>query len=252
MAPRKKGSAGLVHMVVDLEAVTDPDFRDQEKDRAGKTKFPPPPAWQIICAGYAILEDYRVQSWGVLDESEEETVGKLVQAVETIRPTLVTFNGRGYDVPVIAARAMRWGIAWPWLYRTKAPRYRYDPSAHLDLMDYLADHNATRPSTLDVWARICGWPGKGAVSGSDVALLHASGQRAEIASYCLGDIAQTCAVFLRTELLRGELGVVDYREAASALLDHTEADERTAALAFAVDRARFLCDPAMSDRAAAE
>lgn len=251
-APRKRGP-GRVDLVFDLETVTDPGLKDQEKDKAGKSRFPSPPCHQIVCAGYALLEDYVVQSWGVLDEDEETIVRKLVDTIETLSPRVIGFNSKGFDMPTLAGRAFRHGVSFGWLYRTKLARYRYDATVHLDLMDYLADYSGFgRNASLDVWARLCGWPGKGDVSGSDVSLMYASGQIAEIGKYCLGDVCQTVAVLLRADLLRGEMTMAQYLHASLALVDHAEADERTAALAFAVDRARFLLDPSMNDREAAE
>lgn len=242
--PRKRSVVPPpLYLVLDLEAVTDPDLKDQEKDKQGKERFPPPPAHQIVCVGFAFVEDLRVVEWGVLgDEGELVTLQKLTNSIDTADPCIVTMNGRHYDMPVIAARCMRRGVPFPWYYRTRTPRHRYSQESHLDLMDYLADHGAGPRAALDVWARLVGWPGKQGADGAGVAALFETGGFSAVADYCMGDICQTVAIFLRAELVRGRISLADYQVAAAALLDHAEADPRTAALAFGVDRPRWLLE----------
>lgn len=253
---KPKKQAPPRHLVLDLETVTDPDLKDQEHDKAGKSRFPPPPAHRVVCAGFALLDDYLVQAWGVLDGGahcdERDILRRVVSVIQSERPTIVTMNGHGFDGPVVAARCFKHGVPFPWYYATKAPRYRYDVSAHLDLMDYLADHDGRAKAALHVWSRLLGMPGKEEVSGTDVSILWASGQRAAIADYCMTDIFRTASVLLRYALLRGLLSLAEYQVRASALLDYAEADVRTAGLAYGTKRSVFLLDPSLDERVAAE
>lgn len=251
-----------LHLVVDLETVTDPVFSDLEGlDDRGRPKFLPPPCHRVVCAGYAWLDDYRVVGWGVLgDQSgdrEEDILRNLVSPLTEARPVLVGANTRRFDLPVIASRCMRHGIPLPWYYQPRGrgrsldPRYRYSDAAHLDLMDVLSDHGAAPMASLDVWARLCGLPGKMGAGGGEVAELFAMpGGRAAVADYCMRDVALTAGVFLRSELLRGRVSLEDYREAAADLLSWCERDLRTAALAARTDRDRFLLAPVSDPEAA--
>lgn len=242
-----KKATSPFYLVLDLETVIDPDFKDQERDKAGKSRFPSPPCHQILCAGYAFLESHRVQDWGVLgedgDEDEETILKKLTYSIRQTSPTIVGMNSRGFDLPVIASRALRHGIPFPWYYATKNPRYRYAFTDHLDIMDLLCDHGAAPKASLDVWARLVGFPGKQGTDGSDIPLLLASGGVRAVADYCMSDVVQTCALLLRTDLLRGILTLPKYKAAALELLKSSEADIRTAGLVANVDRNRFLLTP---------
>jgi hypothetical protein len=241
-----KKPAAPFYLVLDLETIVDPSLKDQEKDKTGKSRFPSPPCHQILCAGYAFLDNYQVQDWGVLDEDEETILRKLAQSIASSSPTIVGMNSRGFDLPVIAARALRHGVPFPWYYATKNPRYRYAFTHHLDMMDLLCDHGASPKASLDVWARLVGFPGKDGTDGSDVPLLLATGGVQAVADYCMSDVAQTCAVLLRLDLLRGVLSPAKYKSAAALLLQACEADIRTAGLAAKVDRDRFLLLPSQS------
>lgn len=252
-APKKKQvSVGDVMgdvavMVLDLETVLDETLPPPRRDETTGKDFPSPAHHKIVCAGWAVLStEYIIDRWGVADwqnwGNEEGIVRTLVQVISGVDPVVVTCNGRQFDLPVLAARAFVLGVPFPWYYRTKyGARYRYSREETYDVMDHLSDHGAAQRSSVDVLAKACGWPGKTeGEDGTTVAARVAAGDLAGVSAYCLGDVCQETAIFLRAELIRGALSLDDYRVAGQALLDHAEADERTAALAFAVDRPRFL------------
>lgn len=148
-------------------------------------------------------------------------------------------------MPVLAGRAFVLGVPFEWYYRTKfGARYRYSREETYDVMDHLSDHGAAVRASVDVMAKACGWPGKtSGEDGSTVAARVAAGDLAGVSAYCLGDVCQETAVFLRAELVRGALSLEGYQTAAQALLDYADADARTIPLSLAVDRPRFLCRP---------
>src|SRR3954447_23300754 len=81
------------------------------------------------------------------------------------RPTLVTFNGRTFDVPLLELAAFRFGIALPGWFNVSGktyeqPRNRYNAEAHLDLQDVLTNFGAARFSGgLNLAANLLGKPG---------------------------------------------------------------------------------------------
>jgi predicted PolB exonuclease-like 3'-5' exonuclease len=117
---------------------------------------------------------------------------------------LVTFNGRRFDVPVLVARCMRLGIPWPWYWREKSARIRYNSDGHLDLSDELTDFGATPPCGLDAWSRMIGLPGKTG-DGASVEGLAAAGEWERIGRYCAQDVRLTGALLLRWLLVRGRV-----------------------------------------------
>ena len=120
------------------------------------------------------------------------------------RPTLVSFNGRGFDLPLLELAAFRYGVAIPGWFQPQAkssdhPRSRYNMTAHLDLCELLTNFGCTRfQGGLSLAANLLGKPGKMDVQGNMVQDLHDAGRLAEIHDYCRCDVLDTYFVFLRT------------------------------------------------------
>ena len=131
------------------------------------------------------------------------------------RPTLVSFNGRGYDLPLLELAAFRYGLAIPDWFNVEArsfeqARHRYNCDAHCDLCDLLTNFGATRLSGgLNLVANLIGKPGKTGVDGSKVQDMYDAGQVQEINDYCRCDVLDTYFVFLRTRVLLGKLKLDD-------------------------------------------
>jgi len=185
---------------------------------SGPLPFPPNWAQRVIAIGYARLVDHRLVGCNVLVGSSveadpdvrERTLLEQFAELAGERATLVTFNGRGFDLPVIALRSLCHGVPQPWYYRDRNVRARYSDDGHLDLCDWLADHGATRSGSLDALTKLVGLPGKGAVDGSAVDGLYRAGDLAAIATYCANDVAQTALLFLRFRLMQGRISPEDY------------------------------------------
>ena len=131
------------------------------------------------------------------------------------RPTLVTFNGRTFDVPLMELAAFRYGISVPGWFDASGrsweqPRNRYNTSAHLDLHDLLVNFGATRfNGGLNLAANLLGKPGKMDVQGCMVQDLFDEGKLAEINEYCRCDVLDTYFVFLRSRVLVGQLSLAE-------------------------------------------
>jgi predicted PolB exonuclease-like 3'-5' exonuclease len=233
----------LSYLVLDIETVVDLAL---PQDGAGETSgLPPPPLHEIVVIGVLWMDaGYRVRRLGILGDGkpEAEALGDFSRFVGERKPDLITYNGRGFDLPVIAARCLRHGVPFPHYYVSRDVRYRFSPSGHLDLMDYLTDFGASKASKLDVIARSIGMPGKVGFDGKDVGPMIHAGRLREVQAYCLCDVVQTAAVFLRVQLVRGELERDDYIEAMRDLIKHIDADERMGAIASALDRKRLLLE----------
>jgi 3'-5' exonuclease len=230
-------------LVLDIETVLDPELPIVAQ---GDVERLPAPAHHKIVVIGALLFDlgYEPMPIGVMSESKDEAgiLTDFADLLEERRPCLVTFNGRGFDMPVIATRCLRYGIPFRHYYRMRELRYRFSPEGHLDLMDYVADFGATKPSRLDVIAKLCGMPGKVGVDGKDVGPLVQAGRLQEVRNYCLCDVAQTAGVFLRVQLLRGELEREGYLSAMRKLIELIRSDERLARVAVALNEKRLLLD----------
>jgi len=126
-------------------------------------------------------------------------------------PTLVSFNGRGFDIPLLELAAFRYGIAVPAWFNMKDRSYeqkrnRYNLDAHLDLQDLFSNFGATRINGgLNLIATLLNLPGKMGISGHNVQRLFDEGDLAAINAYCRCDVLDTYLVFLRAMVMTGRL-----------------------------------------------
>jgi predicted PolB exonuclease-like 3'-5' exonuclease len=240
------------YLILDIETIPDTErWKRPEVPHGTEPTFPPSWAHRIVVIGCLWLDhSYRLKRLGVVgepdggagspDQRERMLLEDFSRFVGRARPVLVTYNGRSFDLPVIALRSLCHGVSLGWYYRERNVRYRYSEEGHLDLCDWLADHGATRSGSLDAVARLIGLPGKVGVDGSQVEGLYHAGQLASIQRYCLADVAQTALLFLRFRLLQGLLEPEPYRTATSGLLDAFAADGRVTDVLDGIDRGHLL------------
>ena len=226
---------GVSYLVFDVEAVADGElvsrvryakdnlsgadairrYRDELIAETGRDVLPPSFMLPISVAVAKVAADYRLIDLAVLDEPQYRphviARGFWQGWRHYGRPALVTFNGRGYDLPVLELAAYRYGIPLSDWFNIGAKSYeqfrnRYNVEAHIDLMDLFTNFGATRMAGgLNLLANLIGKPGKTGVDGSQVQDMYDAGRAAEINDYCRCDVLDTYFVFLRTRVLIGKL-----------------------------------------------
>jgi predicted PolB exonuclease-like 3'-5' exonuclease len=217
----------LVKAVYDPEnALTIDQAYDTARDQILETNgqksdyFPVPYHIPIAISTLQADENYRIQSLGCLGAdrfSELEIISRFWKIFESARQTFVTFNGRGFDLPVLETRALKFGIPLQRYFECGYRGNRYSDALHIDLCDYLSNFGAAfRRNSLDVLAKLIGLPGKYSIEGEDVEYLYRQGRQKEINQYCVTDVLQTWILFLRVELMRGRLNLSNYRQAIDA------------------------------------
>jgi predicted PolB exonuclease-like 3'-5' exonuclease len=197
--------------------------RDQILERSGQQSdfFPVPFHIPIAISTLHADENYRIRALGCFGAdrfSEPEMISRFWQTFEGAQ-TLITFNGRGFDLPVLEARALKHGLSLPRYFATGQSKNtyrgsRYSDAYHVDLCDFLSNFGAAyRRSSLNVLAKLIGLPGKYTIAGEDVEYLFRQGRLKEINQYCMTDVLQTFLLFLRVELLRGKMDSSAYQAA---------------------------------------
>jgi len=125
---------------------------------------------------------------------------------------LVTFHGKGFDVPVLELRSLKHSVPMPGWFAT---RRGGAISEHHDLKEILSAQGIASPAPLDLYAKLVGLPGKEDVAGEDVQALYAQGALDRIAAYCMTDVVQTFLLFLRHRLVDGSLSPDGYAESTA-------------------------------------
>ncbi|HEX5270850.1 MAG TPA: 3'-5' exonuclease [Gemmataceae bacterium] len=150
--------------------------------------------------------DFRLQAVATLDAPQfrpAEIVRQFWKGIGHYRAKMVSFNGRGFDVPLLELAAFRYGYCLREHFLSSRNRYGGN---HLDLMDWLGNYGACRlAGGLDLLSKLIGKPGKMDVAGDQVYEMHRAGRLQEINDYCLCDTIDTYFVFLRTRVLSGDL-----------------------------------------------
>jgi hypothetical protein len=165
-------------------------------------------------------DGFRVRSLGALEDTEQKLVHDFFRIIDKYTPQLVSWNGGGFDLPVLHYRAMINGVTasryWEmgdedrdFKWNNYLSRYH---TRHLDLMDLLALYTGRANAPLDDLAKLCGFPGKLGVDGSQVWTLFQDGRLGEIRDYCETDVVNTYLVYCRFQLMRGALSKAAYDE----------------------------------------
>lgn len=179
-------------------------------------------------------DKFKVWSLGDEDSTEKEILQRFFDGLDRYTPTLVSWNGGGFDLPVIHYRALLHGVAAPRYWDTggEDPNFKWNNylsryhARHTDLMDVLAAYNNRAAARLDEIASLLGFPGKMGMDGSKVWDNYLAGDLAGIRDYCETDVLNTYLVFLRFELIRGHLTGTAYERECSLVRERLLADDK--------------------------
>lgn len=166
-----------------------------------------------ISIAFRNRDTFKVWSLGDLDATEGELIERFFDGVERYSPTLVSWNGSGFDLPVLHYRALISGLeaARYWDVGEDDRGFRYNNYLgrfhwrHLDLMDVLAGYQFRAAAPLDEIATLLGFPGKMGMSGARVWDAFHGGDIVGIRNYCETDVLNTYLVYLCFERMRGHL-----------------------------------------------
>jgi hypothetical protein len=181
----------------------------------GGSEFLPLEQHRIVAISCVLrMQDtLRVWSLGDPDDGEARLVGRFFDGIDRYTPDLVSWNGAGFDLPVLHYRALRHGIQAPRYWETgdEDPAFRWNNYLnrfhwrHTDLMDVLSGYQGRARASLSDIAGLLGLPGKLGFSGADVWHAWLRGERLRIRRYCETDVLNTWLVYLRFEHMRGRL-----------------------------------------------
>ncbi len=194
-----------------------------ERQAKGQSDFMPLHLQRILVIScvFRNAEGLRIHSFVDKDGASE---GKVIQtffnSIEKHVPQLVSWNGGGFDLPVLHYRGLKHGVTasqyWEvgetdrdWKFSNYIGRYHM---RHLDLMDLLAMYQPKNNAPLDAMAKLCGFPGKLGMDGSAVYPAYLAGNTDEIRRYCETDVMNTYLLYCRFQKMRGGLLEAEYEQ----------------------------------------
>jgi predicted PolB exonuclease-like 3'-5' exonuclease len=202
------------------EAISRAQAEARERSPTGSDFLPVTFQYPVAACVVRAGSDYGLQALTCLDAPQFRP-RKIVEAfwtgVATYRTKyrgrirLVTFNGRGFDLPLLELAAFRYGFTGKDHF--SIDRKRFD-GWHLDLMDWLTNFGAYRlVGGLNLLSKLLGKPGKMEMQGDMVYEMHKAGKSQEINDYCMCDTLDSFFVLLRTRVLMGELTLEQEQQA---------------------------------------
>jgi predicted PolB exonuclease-like 3'-5' exonuclease len=202
----REGSDGLSDAEVVARATAD---REAVTGRA----FLPHYLQRVVAIACVFRDDdgLRVRSLGDVGDGEAKLIGDFFKTVERYTPQLVSWNGGGFDLPVLHYRCLVHGIAagryWDlgdddrdFKWNNYIGRYHM---RHCDLMDILSMYQPRAAAPLDALAKLCGLPGKLGMDGSQVWQAWLDGRQDDIRNYCETDVMNTWMMYCRFQVMRG-------------------------------------------------
>jgi predicted PolB exonuclease-like 3'-5' exonuclease len=187
--------------------------------------FLAPHLHRVLIISCVLREGDTVKVFSLGDQTEKELIQRFYDGIERLVPQLVSWNGGGFDLPVLNYRALINGVAAPkfWDQGEDDKDFRFNSylgryhQRHLDLMDVLAMYQPRSNAPLDEVAQLAGFPGKLGVGGAQVWSAFQAGRIGEIRSYCEADTINTYLLFLRFQRLRGVFSAEQYERECSLM-----------------------------------
>jgi 3'-5' exonuclease len=206
---------------LDDAAVAERAFAER-RERTGGSDFLQHHLHRIVAIGCAFRDDngFRVRCLGTPEDGEGRLVQDFFRLVDRYTPQLVSWNGGGFDLPVLHYRGLVHGVAaaryWDqgdddrdFKWNSYIGRYH---ARHCDLMDLLAMYQPRAAVPLDDLARLCGFAGKLGMDGSQVWRAYQAGEIGAIRDYCETDVVNTYLVYCRFQKMRGQLTDAAYAD----------------------------------------
>lgn len=205
-------------------------FDAQLEKTQGKSNFLKHNLHQVVAISVAYRNEkaFKVASLGTEASSEADLIRAFFDIIEKQKPTLVDWNGGGFDLPVLHFRSMLHGIQAFTYWNTGGDakwenyqdRYR---GRHCDVMDVLGRFNVK--ASLDEICIMLGFPGKLDMDGSKVCDSYFGGEIKKIRDYCDHDVLSTYLVFLRFEMIRGRFSPEQYAAEVKVVRDYLNGAE---------------------------
>ena len=202
----------------DLDGLSDEDvakamtFRQLQESG---TEFLPLYQHRIVAISVVLRlgENLKVWSLGDRDSDEAELIRRFFDGLDQYTPDLVSWNGGGFDLPVLHYRSLLHGVQSPryWEIGDEDRAFRYNNYLsrfhwrHIDVMDVLSGFQPRARAGLDAIATMLGFPGKMGLSGDQVWPYFLDGEIEKIRNYCESDVLNTYLIYLRFQTMRGIL-----------------------------------------------
>lgn len=165
-------------------------------------------------------------------QNEKEMIENFFRFIENYEPKLVSFNGKNYDMPLLVLRALKYNISAA-TYLDASDKWnnyktRFSELKHCDLLESLGA-GSVRGMRLDTLCVMAGLPGKFDVHGDEVLELFYKNELDKIHEYCESDVLNTFMLYLKYELIKGNLTKQDYARSLDLMNEYLKKNRASSA-----------------------
>lgn len=192
---------------------------------------------KVVAISVVLRSQDKLKVWtlGEVEAPEKEIIQRFFDGIERFTPTLVSWNGGGFDLPVLHYRAMINSVVADkyWDSGEDDQSFKWNNylnrfhSRHTDLMDVMAGYTGRANAPLDDIASLLGFPGKMGMSGALVWDYYLAGDLEGIRNYCETDVLNTYLVYLRFEHMRGKLNDAQLDKEFDLLKDYLRTEDKS-------------------------
>jgi predicted PolB exonuclease-like 3'-5' exonuclease len=232
--PDTEGLKGLLGLPAETAADDVAKIAFHQRRQHNGTEFLPLHQHRVVAISCVLREGdhFKVWSLGAPDEHEGQLIQRFFDGIEKYTPNVISWNGGGFDFPVLHYRGLIHGVTAPryWDMGEDDKEFKWNNyisryhARHTDLMDLLAMYQGRANAPLDDMAQLCGFPGKLGMDGSKVWDAYQHGEIDAIRNYCETDVVNTYLVYLRFQMMRGQLSKAAYDQEIALVRDTLNVD----------------------------
>lgn len=198
--------------LIDLDDELALDKLIEQREHDVGNPFMPLPLHKIVCLSVLWVDNGKMtlKTLSLKSHSEVEILQTFFNAIDKL-PTLVSWNGKGFDIPVMTYRALKHRLSAPKLFSEQSSEMKYNNyinryhDRHTDLMLKTAMNGTYQK--MDIVASVCGLAGKQSLDGHDVVPMVKAGEWDKLTTYCESDVLNTWLLYLRYLTLVGKMTI---------------------------------------------
>ena len=212
------------------------EYAFQKQRAKNGSDFLPHYLQRVVVISFVLRSDegFKVVSLAEPKSGEAEIIQMFFKGIDKYTPQLVSWNGGGFDLPVLHYRGLIHGVTAPRYWEMgeggsyDAREFKWNNyisryhSRHTDLMDLLAMYQGRANAPLDDLAKLMGLPGKLGMDGSAVWQGWLDGKIDDIRDYCETDVVNTYLVYLRFQKMRGSLSAAEHDAEVAQVREHLQ------------------------------
>lgn len=226
----------------DLDDRAVAEFMFNKRQEENGSDFLPAHLHKIVAISAVLKTPQTFKVWSLGDQtsSEKEIIERFFSGIDRYSPILVSWNGFGFDLPVLHYRALLHGVNAHRYFETgdEDSNFRWNNyinryhHRHSDIMDILAGYQSHTKAKLDEIAIMLGLPGKMGMSGSNIWESYLNNNLEDIRNYCETDVLNTYLIYQRFRLVQGKLTSTEYETICQETKDFLKNSNKTHLLAF--------------------